>query len=105
MLLLFSFKARLANSLNFDTELLQPEALRQIAVQFHRANRAQLEVRNGVATRANQMMMRCRVGIHEAWALRLAYVAQHAGLNEGLEVFINGGQRNRRQVLFNLYID
>lgn len=46
-----------------------------------------------------------KIGIDTPSAMMQAYFAQHAGLNEGFEVFVDCRKRDRRQVLFYLLVD
>src|ERR1017187_2327100 len=51
------------------------------------------------------MVMGRGVGIYAPGAVMRAHVAQHAGLNKGLQVLVNRRERDRRQVLFYLVVD
>ena len=75
MLFVFCCAARLANTLHFDIELLNPEAGRQPALQFDRFDQIDVEVRERMATRANQMVMGYGVGIYAPSSVVETHVA------------------------------
>jgi len=97
--------ATLTDSLYLDAELLDAKAGGHTAPELHRSNAVKIEIGDGVATSAHKMMMRNGIGIDAPWALVMAYVAKHAGLHKGLEVFVDGSQRNRGQILLHLVVD
>src|SRR5215831_1154006 len=99
------FVATLTDPLYLDAELLDAKAGRHTAPELHRSNAVKIEIGNGVATGAHQMVMRNGIGIDAPWALVMAYVAKHAGMHKGLQVFVDGSQRNRRQILLHLVVD
>jgi hypothetical protein len=86
--------------LYLDAELLQFEAGGKLASQLNGSEQVLVQIEDGAATRANQMVVGMKIGIDAPSAVMQAHFAQHAGLNKGLEVFIDGRKRDRRQDLY-----
>jgi hypothetical protein len=89
MLFCFCFRACPAHSLYLHTELLNPKTRGQSTAQLQRIEAINVDIRDGPATSANQVMMRMNIGIN-APAMMRGYFAQHAGLYKCLEIFIDG---------------
>jgi hypothetical protein len=87
MLLGFCCHASLADALHL--KLFQPETRRKFAAQFHRIQRIEVQVGNGPATRANQMVVGMVIGVDAPRAIMRTDFTQHAGVHEGLEVLVN----------------
>lgn len=75
MLLVRFGGACLANSLYFDAELLEPETPGQMPVQFQRSKKVNVEIGDGTATRANQVMMGPNIRIYAPRSMMMAHVA------------------------------
>ena len=82
MLLGFCCHASLADALHLNSELFQSETRRKFAAQFHRAQRIEVQIGNGPATRANQMVMGTVIGVDAPRAIMRTDFAQHAGMHE-----------------------
>ena len=89
MLLCFCRRAGLTDALHLNRKLFQPETRRKFAAQFHRTQRIEVQIGNGPATRANQMVMRMVIGVDAPRTVMRTDLAQHTGVHEGLEVFVN----------------
>src|ERR1039457_4437783 len=89
MLLCLCCRAGLADALHLNSKLFQPETCRKFATQFHGTQRIEIQVGNGPATRANQMVMGMVIGVNAPRAMMRTDFAQHASVHESLEVLVN----------------
>ncbi len=63
MLLCFGCCTGLTNALHLNSKPFQPEAGRKFASQFDRPQQIEIQISEGAAARANQMIMRMVIGI------------------------------------------
>jgi hypothetical protein len=85
----FCRRAGFADALHLDSKLFQPETRRKFDAPFHRSQGIEVQIGNGPAAGAHQMVVGMAIGIDALGAMMRADLAQHAGVHEGLEIFVN----------------
>src|ERR1035437_2124669 len=105
----FCFRSQGRRTLAADTEDIDAELLNVKSCWGtpypHRVEEFCVDVRYGFALPANQVMVRFEIRIHAQRPVVRAHLAQDSSFYEGLQVLVNGGQRDGGDFLAHGVVD
>jgi hypothetical protein len=85
--------------MQFYAHALDPETFGDLAEYLRRFKCALVEVEDGLALRADEMMMRFDGGIYANGAVMQTEFPQNAAFDEGMKRLVNGCERNTGNLL------
>jgi len=93
-----------AGAQDIDAHAFGAKPLRQTSLKLDWAKCIGIDVEDRLANHAHQVMVRLEPRINPQRAMVRTYFAQHATLHEGVEVLVDSGQRDRRDLVANALI-